>query len=257
MLCPTPSYEHEDLWRLLTPTCKPFWVPKGATVPCHFSLELQCVPRISLYHCVRIIWSGWTQRASRFHQEKATEIFSTYSLAGGKERHGAGNNPTAGLETRPQNKQGVRGLQNPAGEKGSLKVSSPTLCSRRGQVRPVLTQTCLRKPRCFLALILCISASLLCSECLFFCLLAMWVLFYLDSSWLASALLYSEICDSRGCLKCHRRKKVPLFARDPWSSFISFSARDFLQSKTPPMDTHRTEQDSSSLTSYLQDEFLS
>lgn len=29
------------------------------------------------------------------------------------------------------------------------------------------------------------------------------------ASWLASALLYSEICESRGCLKRHRRKKVP------------------------------------------------
>lgn len=147
--------------------------------------------------------------------------------------HGACNNHTAALETRPQNKQGVRDSQNPADEKGSLKVSSPEnlsqflgLCSRHDQIRSVLTQTCLRKPRCFLALILCISASLLCSDCLFFCLLAMWVPFYLDCYWLASALFYSEICERRGCLKCNRRKKVPWFAWDPCSSSFPCSARD-------------------------------
>lgn len=96
-------------------------------------------------------------------------IFSTSGVAGGKELQHIVHATTT-VQHRAQNKQGVRDLQGPAGEKGSLNVSSPSPCSRRGQIRPRLAS---ESQDDFLALILCIKASLLCLECLFFCLLAM------------------------------------------------------------------------------------
>lgn len=81
VVCPVSSYEHEHLWGLLTPTCKPFWAPRGPLFP-DTSLWNS---NMSLYHCVRSICSGWTRRASSFHQEQATVTFSTYREVGGKE----------------------------------------------------------------------------------------------------------------------------------------------------------------------------
>lgn len=134
MVRPTPSYEHghPEGWSHLLASLSEY--PKG-----HCSLPLlsgtQHVSRMSIYHHIRSIGSGWAQRASRFHshQEQAPVIFSTFNtwLVGKSYSTWCVQQLQ---HWRAQNKQGIRDSQNCAGEKGSLKVSSPTPCSRHGQI---------------------------------------------------------------------------------------------------------------------------
>lgn len=114
MVCPTPSYQQKHLWGLLAPTCKPPWVPK-----------VQPFPAISLWHSSLFPVCLHTSVLGAFDQD-GRSLFKVsqpprigYSdlqylkhVVGGKELQHlvCATVKLQRLETRPENKQGLRDL---------------------------------------------------------------------------------------------------------------------------------------------------
>lgn len=165
VLCKPPAFPESPHRRENTRDVMPnsFLWPRGFPRVAHTYLQTfeypkgPLFPATSLWNSSMYPWCLYTTVLGAFDQDghfkvspRTSHSDLQYLQPGWWERataHGACKNPHCSTGDQPQNKQGVRGLQSPAGEKGSLKVSSPTPCPNHGQIRPVLTQTCFRKPR--------------------------------------------------------------------------------------------------------------